>query len=95
LPVCVTVGGLSCIICHSFDQTADQVTIQRELYLAQAEVFSTPINPLSGQQLRHQLHKRNSIPDKNSDFPPSQRIQTGSMANLDSDPMTIEGLLPG
>jgi hypothetical protein len=86
---------LSCINCHIFEQTADEVTIQRELYLAQAEVFSTPINPLSGQQLRHQLHKRNSIPDKDSDFPPSQRIQTGSMANLDSDPMTIEGLLPG
>ena len=87
--------GLSCVICHSFDQTADQVTIRFKLYLAQAEVFSTSINPLSGQQLRHQLHKRNSIPDKDSEFPPSQRIQTGSMANLDSDPMTIEGLLPG
>jgi hypothetical protein len=63
-------------------------------YLEQAEVFSVPINPLSGEQLRHQMHKRNSIPE-DSDFPPSQQIQTGSMANLDSDPMTIEGLLPG
>jgi hypothetical protein len=59
------------------------------------EVFSTPTNPLPGQQLHHQLHKRNSIPDKDSDFPSSQCIQTGSMANLDSDPMTIAGLLPG
>jgi hypothetical protein len=58
-------------------------------------VASVLINPLSEQQLRYQLHKRNSIPDKDSDFPSSRRIQTGSMANLDSDPMTIEGLLPG
>jgi hypothetical protein len=85
---------LSFIICHSSDQTADQETIQRELYLAQAEVFSTPINPLSGQQLRHRLHKRNSIPEKDREFPPNQRIQTSSMVNPDSDPTTIDGLLP-
>jgi len=63
-------------------------------YLAQAEVSSIPITPLSGEQLHHQVHKGNSIPE-DRDFPPSQSIQTGSMANLDSDSMTIEGLLPG